>query len=388
MKIACVFIPHLRVQLEWQKEPRQKGKPTLIFDGCHKVVVEAFPGSIPVGTPIEEAVSRLGHAILVEAREADYQAAFDSLLDALETVSPEVEPQAIGVAHVNLTGLESLYGGEEATLKRLAEAIPVGFEAHIGVGPGKFLAFLAAHNVAAGDWATVPQDSATFLQDILVDVLPISGETIRRFKDFGLRTLGQVANHPVGPLQAQFGREGILTWELAQGIDRSPFIPRNHQEIVEEKLAFVSPVVEHRALVLCLETLLERAFRRLSGRRARKALFTLGVYPSRGMVSKVVSFREPVAHVRTALFILKNTLERLQIPGPVDEVAIELSGLCGDAGIQGSLWSDVRQQENLRESLKQLEARLGKRPPIYQVKELEPWSRLPERRRALTSFNP
>jgi len=388
MKIACVLLPHLRVQIEWQKEPRYQGKPTLVFDARHNVIIEAFPDSIAAGTPLQAAVSRLGHPILVEAREADYQTAFDNLLDDLETVSPEVEPQAIGIAYVNLTGLESLYGGEEATLKRLTKAIPTGFTAHIGVGPGKFLAFLAAKTTPAGNWATVPQDTATFLRDMPADVLPISGENIRRLKDFGLRTLGQVASHPEGPLQAQFGKEGVSAWELAQGIDRSQLIPRRHQEIIEEKLAFVSPVVEHEALALAIETLLERALQRLSGRRARKALLTLGVYPGRGTVSKTVSFREPVADVRQALFVLKNVLERLQIPGPVEEVAIELSGLCGDAGIQGSLWSDVRQRENLRESLKQLEARLGERSPIYQIKELEPWSRLPERRRALTSFNP
>jgi hypothetical protein len=38
--------------------------------------------------------------------------------------------------------------------------------------------------------------------------------------------------------------------------------------------------------------------------------------------------------------------------------------------------------------LRQLGARLGVQPPIYHVREVEPWSRLPERRQALVPFSP
>ena len=38
--------------------------------------------------------------------------------------------------------------------------------------------------------------------------------------------------------------------------------------------------------------------------------------------------------------------------------------------------------------IKQLAVRLGHRPPIYQVRGVEPWSRIPERRQALVEFDP
>ena len=34
----------------------------------------------------------------------------------------------------------------------------------------------------------------------------------------------------------------------------------------------------------------------------------------------------------------------------------------------------------------QLEARLGRKPPIYQVRDVESWSRIAERRQALVQF--
>ena len=65
-----------------------------------------------------------------------------------------------------------------------------------------------------------------------------------------------------------------------------------------------------------------------------------------------------------------------------------LSGLTGEAGRQESLVLDVRRRENLKEALRQLKARLGIEPPIYAIREVEPWSRLPERRQALVPYVP
>jgi len=38
--------------------------------------------------------------------------------------------------------------------------------------------------------------------------------------------------------------------------------------------------------------------------------------------------------------------------------------------------------------MQHLEFQLGHKPPIYQVKDIEPCSRIPERRQALTTFEP
>jgi hypothetical protein len=51
------------------------------------------------------------------------------------------------------------------------------------------------------------------------------------------------------------------------------------------------------------------------------------------------------------------------------------------------MWKDVKRDDDLREMISQLRARLKIAPPIYQVRELEPWSRIPERRYALVQMS-
>jgi hypothetical protein len=70
-------------------------------------------------------------------------------------------------------------------------------------------------------------------------------------------------------------------------------------------------------------------------------------------------------------------------PAPIDELALELLGLGGEAARQPSLFAArARQLAEIAETVRHLRARYG-RVPLYHVIELEPWSRIPERRWAL-----
>jgi DNA polymerase-4 len=75
------------------------------------------------------------------------------------------------------------------------------------------------------------------------------------------------------------------------------------------------------------------------------------------------------------------------IPGPLEDMRLTLSGITGEAGRQESMWKEVKRDEDLQETISQLRTRLRMDPPIYQVRELEPWSRIPERRFALVQLS-
>ena len=86
--------------------------------------------------------------------------------------------------------------------------------------------------------------------------------------------------------------------------------------------------------------------------------------------------------------MLKNALEAIEIPGPLEDIRMIVSDTAGESGIQSSLFIEVRKQQQLREVMQQLKVRLRTRPPIYKVLDVEPWSRIPERRQALVEFAP
>jgi hypothetical protein len=101
-----------------------------------------------------------------------------------------------------------------------------------------------------------------------------------------------------------------------------------------------------------------------------------------------VPFREALADPRDAWFAVKSTIARRPPQRPVEELEIELVGLSGESGKQVAMFEGkgglARQ---VREAVRQLRAQHGQ-APIGKVVEVEPWSRIPERRAALVEFDP
>jgi len=142
-------------------------------------------------------------------------------------------------------------------------------------------------------------------------------------------------------------------------------------------------------VLLAVETLLGRAFARpqMRGRYARVAALRAGVFRGAPFVKRV-SFRQALGGREQAFAVIKAVLAGVKFPGPLEDVSLTLRGLTGEPSMQASLFREVRSRQQLGEAMKQLEARLGERPPVYRVREVEPWSRIPERRRALVPYAP
>jgi len=300
-----------------------------------------------------------------------------------------LEKAELGCIYVGLDGLETMYGGETRLIASLLQAVPHDFNPRVGVANGKFPAYLAAVTSRGGQATQVPDAVAGFLKDFSVDLLPLSWEDKTRLHQFGLHTLGQVAALSVGPMQAQFGPAGKQVWELAQGIDRGPLLPAPYQELVRESLTFPSPTLTLNALLTAIDTLLIRAFARpeVRGRYVRSVLME-GQISRHALWVRQLAFKDAVGTKDRALFVIQNALELVRFDGPLEDLTLTLLGLTGESGIQSSLLSDVRKHDQLREAVRQLEAQMGFKPPIYQVKDMEPWSRIPERRQVLIPFDP
>ena len=391
-----MLVTHLPVKAEVRRYTQLRGKPVIIIEsyGSKDLVLDssAEAKGVTAGMPLAEAMARCKDASLIQADAPYYNNTFDNLIKALELRSPAVEKDGLGCAYVGMEGLEMMYGGEARVIASLLQAAPAEFNPRVGVAEGKFPAYVAAVSTQGGRATRIPSDSArtaAFLSGLSVGLLPLSWANKTRLHRFGIHTLGQLSSLPEGAVQAQMGTEGRKAWLLASGVDNSPLISHRAQQVVEESLTFPQPTVTWSPILTGLGTLLGRAFARpeVGGRYVRTATIESHVYRLPPWV-KEFGFKEALGSRDRALFALKSRLDSVTLPGPLEDMKLTLSGLTGESGIQTNLFSDVRKQEQLKEMMRQLEALLGGKPPIYQMKEIEPWSRIPERRQALVPFDP
>ena len=392
MHVACVLVDHFPIKLEIQRDPGLARRRVIIFQrhGSQRSVLDTSPTiqQVRQHMPLQEALALCKDAVPLEADLPRYQQAFNALLLRLGDWSPIVEAAELGCAYVGLDGLEETYGSEERLIDALLGAVPRNLEPRLGVSGGKFPAYLAALRAEPGRAYKPPVDVRQFLAPFPVEVLPVPWNVKERLRSFRLDTLGKIADLPLGPLQAQFGSTGARLWSLAHGQDDTPLVAQQPEDEVTASTAFSVPTASLEPLLMAVDHLLARLFTQpgMRNRYARIA-FLQGQVLDKPAWQRRVTFKVPVGDRSRAYFVLKAALTDVALPGPLEEISLTLKSLTGEAGRQESLFREVRRREQLRQTIAQIKAVQG-RNPIYQVREVEPWSRIPERRRALVTYEP
>ena len=191
---------------------------------------------------------RLLALVWPELREADADASpFERMLDALDDLSPRVEAVDVGVALVDITGLEAMLGPERRVAARavmLARGV-MPLAVRCGVGDNRWLATLAAR-LARFERDGAPAAFRTLeraeLADLPLALLPADPATRQRLALFGLTTMAQLAGLPRSSVGAQFGAIGERLQDLARGHDPRPIVPRRRPERVEAGVTFETPI--------------------------------------------------------------------------------------------------------------------------------------------------
>jgi nucleotidyltransferase/DNA polymerase involved in DNA repair len=389
MSTACVHIPRFAVEVERQRRPKLATRLILVGEATvFDCSLGAETSGVRHGMRMSEAIGLCHRADVLPPDLPHYQRRFDDVLDFLDSYTPTVEDGGLGTACVSLDGLsvEPQPFAEEliSDLHR-----QLGFMASVGVAGGKFPAWVAAHTTRAGLTRVVPPgEESDFLVPLPVDHLP-AGESMRwRLGLLGMETMGDIARLPLGAFQAQFGPEGKRCWELAQGIDTEPLVSRVKEETVVRRLQFPAPVVSLDAILMGVERLVHAAYatpdRR--GRWVRKAVVRAVL--DGGTWELAVPFREALADPRDTWFAVKSAIARRPPERPVEELEVELVGLSGESGKQAAMFEGKgRLAQQVQEAVRQLRAE-HRQIPIGKVVEVEPWSRIPERRAALVEFDP
>ncbi|HEX5140376.1 MAG TPA: hypothetical protein VFX19_05510 [Dehalococcoidia bacterium] len=389
MRIAFVTIPRFACAVEAQRDPSLARIPLIVGDAdeprrvfdCSEAAAAA---GIWPGMSIRNALAASPDAAVLGPDPVLYRNRWHTALEALDSISPEIEDNGLGQAYVNVEGLGPNYRNDEALAAHIVSVIreACGLEARVGLGRSKFLAFAAATRAAPGRGLVVPAGGeGAFLAPLSVELLPLDPEIAHRLQTFGIETLGGVAPLSLPELQSQFGFEGRRLWQLAHGVDDEPLRPRPRDETLAAGLSFDTPVGGIEAMIAAARQLLSRLRLPLKGRAARELLLEAELITGRGWERRLV-FREAVSEDQRLVFVLRSALTNFPPPTAIKSLGLRLSGLSGETGKQLILGERGRLQRQVEECIRQLKARYGY-SPIYRCVDVEPWSVIPEEQQIL-----
>ncbi len=397
MSVACLRVPHFAIRVALLDQPELDGAPLVLSNpqSGRAVVIDATPEAraqgLRPGLSLREATALCPEAVVVLPNPARASTLQCEILDRLEGFSPLVEADAseAGCWYIDLRGLERHYGTPMQAARRLVQLVPPILRPRAGVAPGKFASRLAAGGAPPGGVRVIaPAEVSAALAAAPVTWLPLPAETIHQLQRLGLETLGDLAALPGAKVAARFGPAGRHAWDLARGLDTSRIAPHIRPETVVESIALPASATSREMILIGLRQLVTRAFSRPALRHRHVRQITLRLLLERGRSwERPLVLKEPCGAQRL-IAALDLRLQALEVPGAVEEMTIELSGLVNENARQESLPAlRPRRAPPLIAAVRQLKQRYGM-SPVYHIVEIEPWSRIPERRHALLTYDP
>jgi nucleotidyltransferase/DNA polymerase involved in DNA repair len=415
--VLCLWLPTFELRLELVRSPELDRTSVALLssdEGVRRTVWQvserAFEAGVRPGQLVSQAVSLCPALTLLEPDPAHYDTAMADLLEALVERTPVVEPgPERGKVFLGMDGLGRLYGSPPNQVRTILRALfdvlprPLVAATRAGWAPGTFGAWVAAARSRPGKPVIVSEvELPDFLARCPVAALPVEEEMITRLERLGVETLGALTRFAEPALVAQFGQDGrdALAWATGRRIDRVR--PWHRPRPIRVTLDFPSPVGQVEFIHSALDRLLERGLARpvRRGRSIQEVRLTGRLEGGGSWVVGAV-LKEPTGSVRQLAFLLRSRMELIPPPRSVEGLALEfvqfgaptsqeeLFQRTDDAGrpVEGRTLSEGSVPPSLRKAVRELTLRLGD-SPLYRVVEMDPWSRIPERRHALLRFEP
>jgi nucleotidyltransferase/DNA polymerase involved in DNA repair len=413
--VACILIPGFELQSALRDRPRLALKPAALapLPGTEPllgpVTAAAEAAGVRPGMRLGEALATCPSLVLVERDPAGVEQVWEEIVRRLEDNGFAVEPVEPGCLYFDTRGVERLYGGVPASLKRALAAVGSPWNACAGAADRRFAA-LAAAAIARPGQAVVVDDQRTkeFLAPLPLTLLPLEAGRHEELQDLGIKKIGQLAGLPGSAVAERLGPDGRRAWSLARaenggnagfndpagfkdsagfndpgGFDDTKVTARPPATDLAERLEFPEAVANELTLRRALTALLDRILARpeRGGREIRKVALSARLVGG-GSWRRTMTLREPSGERGTLRAALGPKLAEL--PAPALSLGLELLTLSESEGRQLALVRPEGEEleTRLRDGLRQVRARAGA-GAVATVVEVAPWSRIPEQRALL-----
>ena len=402
MPVTCVLAPRFRLltALGERREGMRRAAALAPDPGAAQLIGEVSAPAealgVRPGMRIGEALSRSPDLLLVPPDPEQAERAWERALRGLEAIGAEVESGRAGEAFFEAEGLRGIWGGVEGVIAKARQS--AGLPVRLAAAPGRFCAFVAARRASPRRPAPVVADGGArrYLAPLPVALLHgrlrspglgVGGDAAEdlpnELERLGIDTLGRLAALASDSVADRFGEPGLRARALARGSDE-PLRPRSpFQELaVELELPDAASGQQlERALELLVARLLahpERRGRTMRALRLGARLAAGGGWRRRVTLRSAGSERDRLAALLVPLLS--------QLPGPASSLRLEAVDLGPATGEQLSLASPEEQRRRkISEAVRQTRA-AGGSEALLRVLEVDPESRLPERRQVLMPF--
>jgi DNA polymerase-4 len=331
--------------VEKRDNPELADKPVIIGGGKRGVVSAACYISRTFGVrsamPMFKALALCPQAVVVRPDMAKYVRVGREVRQAMQALTPLVEPLSIDEAFLDLSGTQRVHGMIPAkVLARFARDVErkIGITVSVGLSCNKFLAKIASDLDKPRGFAALDQDEAREMLaerpvGFIYGVGPASQE---KLVQRGYRLIADLQRADANELMKQFGGEGQRLWRLARGMDDRRVVPDRGAKNISAETTFENDIRDFATLERLLWKLSEKVSERLKNSNLAGSTVTLKL--------KTADFRQRTRsqsiHSPTQLAAKIFAISREMLAREIDGTAFRLMGTGVSALKPGSAADD------------------------------------------------
>jgi DNA polymerase-4 len=355
--------------VEQRDHPRLRGRPVIVGGGVVLAAsYEAKACGVATAMGGRQALALCPHAVVVPPRMAAYSTASKAVFEVFRDTTPLVEGLSIDEAFLDVGGLRRIAGAPVEIATRLRREVRerVGLPITVGVARTKFLAKVASGVAKPDGLLLVPPDGElAFLHPLAVERLwGVGAVTAAKLREYGIRTVGEVAALPESVLVSVVGRAlGRHLHALARGSDpRHVVVGRRRGSIGSQRAIGRGPHTPEY-LDEVVVGLVDRVTRRM--RRAHRVGRTVVVrlrFADYSRVSRSHSLAQPTSGTGEVLVAVRALMARarpLIRERGLTLVGIAVGNLDDDAVVQLELPFDEGAADALDTALDSVHERFG-----------------------------
>ena len=271
VSFGAIYVPHFILQAIGRSEPELRTQPLAIIDGppptYQVVALNRLAQILGVARGMTKAaVGQFAQVAIRPRCRIREEAAHSALLDVAWSITPLVENAAPDTLLIDISGLASLLGDEEAIARQIASrASTFGMNVHVAISANVETARIVARALPGP--TIVPEGAERrFLETLPVSMLSPSQELSEVFERWGVSTCKALASLPVLSLSECVGQEGVRLHAIANGKGMRPLLLAEPAQHFEEWFELDEAIDDLESLSFLLGRLLDQLSARLSAR--------------------------------------------------------------------------------------------------------------------------
>ncbi len=221
-------------------------KPVLIGGVSDRGVVascsyETRQYGIHSGMPMKMARLLCPDAIIVRGNSLVYTKFSDMITEIIKERAPLFEKSSIDEFYVDVSGMDKFYGcfkwATELREKIIHETrLPIS----LGLSINKTVSKVGTGEAKPNNLKTIPDgEEKGFLAPLSVKKIPMVGDqTYHLLRSMGVEKVKTVQEMPMELMERVLGKNGIVLWKKAQGIDNSPVVPWQERKSISMERTF------------------------------------------------------------------------------------------------------------------------------------------------------